>query len=79
MRDKNHSASAVPDVERRYLNKKEAAAMLGVTTRCLSNWMRDRTIPFYRLGEKVVRFDPLQVREHLNAHFKFEKREVCRG
>lgn len=33
-----------------WLSKREAAAHLSVTTRCLTNWQRDRGLPFRQVG-----------------------------
>lgn len=45
--------------------KGEIAKVLGVSTRTVESWMRDRKIPFIRVG-KIVRFDVLHVLDHLN-------------
>ncbi len=71
--DEPHGAKT-EGTERRYITKRQAAEMLGVTPRCITNFMQRRLIPFYRLGGKMVRFDPLSIREHLEANCKFEKR-----
>jgi excisionase family DNA binding protein len=38
------------------LSKREAAEYIGVTTRTLDNYMAKRLVPFYRIGEKTIRF-----------------------
>ena len=48
------------------LTKKDVAEMLGVTTRTINNMMKERTIPFIRIGcggkkKKIIRFDRDQV------------------
>ena len=71
--DTNTVESKTPDGERRYITRQQAAEMLGVTPRCLTNWMHRKILPYYRLG-RMVRFDPQMIREHLDANFKFDKR-----
>jgi excisionase family DNA binding protein len=61
--------------ERRYNRPVEEAKRLGISRRQLSNWMRDRTIPFIQRG-RVILFDPQAVDEALE---RFENREGGRA
>jgi excisionase family DNA binding protein len=40
------------------LTKKQAADYIGVTTRTLDTYMSRRLVPFYRIGDKTIRFRP---------------------
>lgn len=37
-----------------YLRRSSAACYLGVSPRCLSNWMRSGIVPFRRVGKVVL-------------------------
>lgn len=50
------------------LNIVEAADKLGISPRTLYDWVRHRKIPFYRVGEKNVRFKEEELEEWLQAH-----------
>jgi len=47
------------------LTKPEAAIFLRVTTRGLEKWMAQRTVPFFRIGKKTVRFKRSDLESHL--------------
>ena len=51
-------------VERRYLNKAEAADSLGISTRTLDSWLSRKLIPYLKIG-RTVRFDPEDLRRTL--------------
>ena len=53
----------------RYMRRNEAAEMLGVTPRCLTNWMQRGILPHFKIG-RVALFDPKAIREHLELKFK---------
>ena len=44
-----------------YLRKGPMAQHLGITLRCLTNWMRMRIVPYHKLGKRVVLFRPKDV------------------
>lgn len=43
------------DTERLYMTKSQTAAFLQVSTRTLDNWMRQRLVPYLRIG-RTIRF-----------------------
>lgn len=47
-------------MERAWLNKKEVAAMIGVSERTIERMMADRKIPYYRVS-KYPQFDKNQI------------------
>jgi len=47
------------------VNKKEIADFLGVTTRTIDNLMRDKVLPYWKIG-KFCRFDLAQVRRAMD-------------
>jgi excisionase family DNA binding protein len=49
---------------RRYNRPVEEAKRLGISRRQLSNWMRDRTVPYIKRG-RVILLDPQKVDEAL--------------
>ena len=49
-----------------YIDKRQMATRLGVTTRTIDSWMAKTLIPFRKIG-RLVRFDWEEVREHLKA------------
>ncbi len=49
------------------LTKAEVAEFLGVTPRTIENLTR-RGLPFYRIGNRRNRFDPVSVRAWLDRH-----------
>jgi len=40
------------------------AGILGVKPRLVEQMARERRIPFFRVGPKLIRFDPVEVRAH---------------
>lgn len=36
-----------------YINKHEAASVMGCTTRTIDNWMQTKLIPYYKFGRTV--------------------------
>ena len=60
---------------REYVNKREVAAMLGVSRRTIDNLMRAGRIPFFKLSRKLVRFH----REDLNDYLRKTCRIAGRG
>ena len=57
--------------ERHYNRPVDEARRLGISRRQLSNWMRDRTIPFIKRG-RVILLNPVAVDEALE---RFENKE----
>lgn len=49
---------------RRYNRPVEESKRLGISRRQLSNWMRDRTVPYIKRG-RVILLDPQKVDEAL--------------
>ena len=58
---------------KRYLNKAELAAALGMTKRGVEELMRARKIPFLALGHRTVRFDWEKIQQAL---LRFEMKAV---
>jgi len=51
----NNTATVIPVVTNApYLRPDEAAKLLGISRRCLSNWQKRRVIAFYRIGRTVI-------------------------
>ena len=46
-------------------NKKQVAERLSMTVRGIEGLMAKRSLPFYRLGSRTVRFDPREVEDWL--------------
>ena len=47
-----------------YLNKKELAERFGISVSSVNNYMR-QGMPYYKIGSKLVRFDPDEVEKWL--------------
>jgi len=60
---------------RQYNRPEQEAKRLGISRRQLSNWMRDRTIPFIKRG-RVILLNPAAVDEALE---RFENKEGSRA
>lgn len=60
---KNHIAANV--------RKSEMARIMGVSVRTIENWMIQRMIPYQKIN-KIVTFDPVQVRNVINAKYTVE-------
>lgn len=60
---------------RHYNRPQQEAKRLGISRRQLSNWMRDRTIPFIKRG-RVILLNPAAVDEALE---RFENKEGARA
>ena len=52
-----------------YLNKKEIAEKFGISVSSVNNYMR-HGMPYYRIGSKLVRFDPEEVEKWLKERGK---------
>ena len=50
------------------VRKYEMARIMGVSVRTIENWMIQRMIPYQKIG-KIVTFDPVQVRNTINADY----------
>jgi len=55
------------------LSVKEAAPILGVSVFTVRAWIRQRRLPFHRLGRRIV-LDPSDLERFLGAH-RVEARE----
>jgi len=55
------------------LTKKDLAARLRVTLRTIENWQRAGHLPFLKISN-VVLFHWPDVLDHLNTHFKVQRR-----
>jgi len=55
------------------LTKKDLAARLRVTLRTIENWQRAGYLPFIKISN-VVLFHWPDVLDHLNTHFKVQRR-----
>jgi excisionase family DNA binding protein len=62
-------------VPRRFLSKRELAAVLGVSTRTIENWLTAKKIPQIRLSARLIRFSLPKVEAALA---RYEVREVGR-
>lgn len=51
----------------RLFNTTEISDLIGVSKRTISNMIRDKRIPYLKIG-KTVRFDPAKVLESLNKY-----------
>jgi excisionase family DNA binding protein len=58
---------AADDASDALLTKKELAPKLRISRRSVDNWVRNRKIPYYKLG-KSIRFRWADVLEKLNAY-----------
>jgi len=52
----------------RLLNKKEVAAMMGVTVKAIDKWVCENSIPYIKISRKCVRFAPSDLNAYLNKH-----------
>lgn len=50
-----------------YLTKTDVARMLAVTPRTIDTWMKRGTLPYFRIGTKLVRFDEGDIRTTLET------------
>lgn len=50
------------------LTATELASHIGVTRRTIGNWTRDRVIPYYRVGPRLLRFDLAKVQAALEFY-----------
>lgn len=50
-----------------YLTKSDVARMLCVTPRTIDTWMKRGTLPYFRIGTKLVRFDEGDIRTALET------------
>jgi excisionase family DNA binding protein len=58
---------------KRLLSKKELAAVLGISTRTVENWLSEKRIPSLRLSARLTRFSLPKVEAALN---RYEVKEV---
>jgi excisionase family DNA binding protein len=63
----NNGSEGIP---RRLLSKRELAAVLGVSTRTIENWLAQKRIPQLRLSERLTRFSLPRVEAAL-ARYEF--------
>ena len=56
-----------PSVVPEYLDTKQLAAALNVSTRTIDKWRETRAIPFLKLGY-IIRFDLASVKRALEQH-----------
>ena len=59
--------SPAPSMEVRWFKRAEAAEYLGVTQRTITSWVKERRIPFTRIG-RSVRFDRLALDKQLESY-----------
>lgn len=52
---------------RHYLTKTDVARMLAVSPRTIDTWMKRGTLPYFRIGTKLVRFDEGDIRTTLQT------------
>lgn len=52
-----------------YLKKKELAERFGISVSSVNNYMR-QGMPYYKIGSKLVRFDPDEVEKWLKEKGK---------
>ena len=52
-----------------FLKKKEVAERFGISFSSVNNYMR-QGMPYYRIGSKLVRFDPEEVEKWLKERGK---------
>ena len=66
----------VAPVSKQLLNKRELAAVLGVSERTIENWLAEKRIPRLRLSARLTRFSLPKVEAALA---RYEVREVGGG
>ena len=77
--DEARGASKTPastvneSIPKRLLSKRELAAVLGVSTRTIENWLAQKRIPQLRLSARLTRFSLPRVEAALS---RYEIREV---
>lgn len=57
------------------LTVKEAAQAFKISERTLREMIRQRSIPFLRVGSRSIRFDERELREQFRVESKTQKRE----
>jgi excisionase family DNA binding protein len=60
-------------VQKRLLSKRELAAVLGVSSRTIENWLSQKRIPQLRLSARLTRFNLARVE---SALARYEIKEV---
>lgn len=74
--ERNHEGRKAPvGADDEMLTKKELAAKLKVSVRCIENWQSAGYLPFLKIAS-VVLFHWPDVLAHLKAHFQVAKSEA---
>jgi excisionase family DNA binding protein len=60
-------------IQKRLLSKRELAAVLGISTRTIENWLAQKRIPQLRLSARLTRFNLARVE---SALARYEIKEV---
>ena len=53
---------------RRLLSSKKAAEYLGVSPNTIRKFVSDGKLPAYKIGDKLIKFDPEDLNKYLAAH-----------
>lgn len=51
----------------RFLNKKELALYLGISTFTVDSWVSQRRVPYIKMGRRVL-FDPLDIEKWIGQN-----------
>lgn len=65
-----------PQTHTPFLKKKPLAALLGVSSRTIDNWVAQRMIPYLATSPRMHLFDVEAVKEALQKRFGVEPREM---
>ena len=55
-------------IPKRLLSKRELAAVLSISPRCLDNWIAEKRIPRLRLSARLTRFNLARVESALSRY-----------
>jgi len=53
----SHSTTPLSPASRRCATKLDVARQYGISLRTVDTWIRQKKIPFFKLGARLVRFD----------------------
>ena len=58
--------------ESKLITKSRLGQRYTVSVRTVDNWMKNRVVPYHKLGPKCVRFDPIECDAALARRFKIK-------
>lgn len=58
----------MPSPMEKLLDKKQVAAILGVSVKAIDKWMADKKITYYTLSRKCVRFRVSDLEAYIRKH-----------